>query len=346
MANNLTLSVTLTGDGRQLTGTLRNAQGEVQAFGGTTEREGGRAERSLAGVERQAGTVGRELQVLRRLAAPVGAALAGMFATRALQGQIDYADQLQKTNLRIGASVEALSQYNHVASLSGVEFSNLTTAWQRQTRRISEAAQGTGAAKDALEALGLSAKALNQLAPEDQFERIAVALEEVESQADRTALAMKLWDTEGVGLLQITNQGADAIRAMREEADRLGLTISQDTANAMAGYNDEMARFQAVATGVTRQVASELVPAMTTGLQTASEWVDEMGGAAEILDTVKDAGTGVAVVMAGRYAGAIGTATAAKLAATRQAVLYQAALARMAGVSATAATGQMALAGA
>ncbi|BCB62822.1 hypothetical protein HaloA020_35230 [Halomonas sp. A020] len=47
MANNLTLSVTLTGDGRQLTGTLRNAQGEVREFGGTTEREGGRAERSL-----------------------------------------------------------------------------------------------------------------------------------------------------------------------------------------------------------------------------------------------------------------------------------------------------------
>lgn|GEM_PF-2099869 len=311
MSNNLTLSVTLTGDGKQLSGTLKNAQGEVQAFGGTTEREGGRAERSLANVERRAGTVGRELQVLRRLAAPVGAALAGMFATRALQGQVDYADQLQKTNLRIGASVEALSQYNHVASLSGVAFGNLTTAWQRQTRRISEAAQGTGAAKDALEALGLSAKELNQLAPEDQFERIAEALQGVESQADRTALAMKLWDTEGVGLLQITNQGADAIRAMREEADRLGLTISQDTADAMANYNDEMARFQAVATGVTRQVASELVPAMTTGLQTASEWVDQMGGAAEILDTVKDAGTGVAVVMAGRYVGAIAASQAA-----------------------------------
>ncbi|MDW0361057.1 EF-hand domain-containing protein [Halomonas venusta] len=311
MSNNLTLSVTLTGDGKQLSGTLKNAQGEVQAFGGTTEREGGRAERSLANVERRAGTVGRELQVLRRLAAPVGAALAGMFATRALQGQVDYADQLQKTNLRIGASVEALSQYNHVASLSGVAFGNLTTAWQRQTRRISEAAQGTGAAKDALEALGLSAKELNQLAPEDQFERIAEALQGVESQADRTALAMKLWDTEGVSLLQITNQGTDAIRAMREEADRLGLTISQDTADAMANYNDEMARFQAVATGVTRQVASELVPVMTTGLQTASGWVDQMGGAAEILDTVKDAGTGVAVVMAGRYVGAIAASQAA-----------------------------------
>ncbi|HBN61397.1 MAG TPA: hypothetical protein DD442_15470 [Halomonas sp.] len=346
MANNLTLSVTLTGDGRQLTGTLRNAQGEVQAFGGSTVREGDRAERSLANVERRAGTVGRELQVLTRLAAPLGAAFAGMFAGRAIQSQIDYADRLQKTNLRIGASVEALSQYNHVAGLSGVAFEQLTTGWQRQTRRISEAAQGYGTATDALDTLGLSAEALNQLAPEEQFERIAEALQGVESQADRTALAMKLWDTEGVGLLQIVNQGTDAMRAMRDEADRLGLTISQETADAMATYNDEMARFQAVATGVTRQVAAELVPAMTTGLQTASEWINEMGGAATILDTVKDAATGVAAVMAGRYVGALGAATTAKLGAIRQTILYQQALARMAGVSTTAAAGQMALAGA
>lgn len=346
MANNLTLSVTLTGDGRQLSGTLRNAQGEVQAFGGSTVREGDRAERSLANVERRAGTVGRELQVLTRLAAPLGAAFAGMFAGRAIQSQIDYADRLQKTNLRIGASVEALSQYNHVAGLSGVAFEQLTTGWQRQTRRISEAAQGYGTATDALDTLGLSAEALNQLAPEEQFERIAEALQGVESQADRTALAMKLWDTEGVGLLQIVNQGTDAMRAMRDEADRLGLTISQETADAMATYNDEMARFQAVATGVTRQVAAELVPAMTTGLQTASEWINEMGGAATILDTVKDAATGVAAVMAGRYVGALGAATTAKLGAIRQTILYQQALARMAGVSTTAAAGQMALAGA
>jgi hypothetical protein len=157
---------------------------------------------------------------------------------------------------------------------------------------------------------------------------------------------MKLWDTEGVGLLQIVNQGTDAMRAMRDEADRLGLTISQETADAMATYNDEMARFQAVATGVTRQVAAELVPAMTTGLQTASEWINEMGGAATILDTVKDAATGVAAVMAGRYVGALGAATTAKLGAIRQTILYQQALARMAGVSTTAAAGQMALAGA
>lgn len=62
MNNNLTLSVTLTGDGRQLSGTLKDAQGDVREFGATTERESKRAETSLAAPGRQAGTVSEHLR--------------------------------------------------------------------------------------------------------------------------------------------------------------------------------------------------------------------------------------------------------------------------------------------
>ncbi|MGP9796207.1 hypothetical protein ACT3UJ_02430 [Halomonas sp. 86] len=267
------------------------------------DRRGDQATRRMAGFS-------GELKLLRAAAAPIAGVLAGMFAGRTLKSQIDYADQLQKTNLRIGASVEALSQYNHVASLSGVQFNQLTTAWQRQTRRISEAAQGTGAAKDALQALNLSAQELNNLAPEEQFELIAEAMNGVENAADRTAMAMKIWDTEGVSLLQITSQGTDAIRQMRDEADRLGLTISQETANSMAEYNDEMERLRQVSTGVARQLTAEFVPSITSGLQSTSEWVNEIGGASRIIDEMQDVLTATAVVLAGRYSGALASSAA------------------------------------
>ena len=213
------------------------------------------------------------LTVLKRAAAPIAGAIAGMFAANTLQNQIDWGDQLQKTNLRIGASTESLSQYNYVAKLSGVEFGQLTTAWQRQTRRIAEAATGTGVASKALDRLGLSAKDLNQLAPEEQFERIAAAMQNVESSSERVALAQKLWDSEGVKLVQIVNQGTDAIAAMRAEADALGLTISQDTANAMATYNDEVDRLKFAAQGLSQTLAGELVPTMTSGLQATSAFI-------------------------------------------------------------------------
>ena len=158
--------------------------------------------------------------------------------TSFISGSIDAADKIQKLSLRLGISAEALSQYKFVADQTGVTFQILTTAFQRQTRRIAEAAQGTGEAKDALKELGLSAEALNKLAPEEQFEIIADRIDSLANQSDKVRLAMKLWDTEGVALLQTIDGGSEAIRKMREEADKLGLTLSQDQVQAAADAND------------------------------------------------------------------------------------------------------------
>ncbi len=158
------------------------------------------------------------------------------------KASIESADKIGKLSDRLGASTEALSQYQHVAELSGVTFETLTMGWQRMTRRVAEAANGTGEAKNALIELNLSAKDLNQLKPEDQFEAIATALSGVTNSADRVRLSMKLFDSGGVSLLQTMTDGASGIRAMRQEADELGITMSKDTTNAAARAADSMTR--------------------------------------------------------------------------------------------------------
>ncbi|WP_438454917.1 hypothetical protein [Vreelandella venusta] len=340
MAQNYKTGLIITGD----------ASGGIRAIKATDDELGKlnqgfeRGSRRSKQFNQDVNATSQGLAVLRRAAAPIAGVIAGMFAANTLQGQINWADQLQKTNLRIGASTEALSQYNYVASLSGVEFNQLTTAWQRQTRRIAEAAAGTGVAVAALDKLNLSAKELNQLAPEEQFERIAAAMQGVENSSERVRLAQQLWDSEGVKLVQIVNSGTDAIAAMRAEADALGLTISQDTANGMATYNDEVDRLKFAAQGVSQTLLTELVPSLTQSLQSANAFIQEVGGAEVVVDHLTDAATVLAALMAGRYAGAFAAAGLAKLAATQQALAYQAALARMAGVTTTAIAGQTALA--
>ncbi|MEL7893520.1 hypothetical protein [Vreelandella neptunia] len=339
MAQNYKTGLIITGD----------ASGGIRAIKATDDELGklnkgfDRGSRRSKQFNQNVNATSQGLTVLKRAAAPLAGAIAGMFAANTIQNQVDWGDQLQKTNLRIGASTEALSQYNYVAKLSGVEFGQLTTAWQRQTRRIAEAAAGTGVAAEALDRLGLSAQALNQLAPEDQFERIATAMQNVESSSERVALAQKLWDSEGVKLVQIVNQGTDAIAAMRAEADALGLTISQDTANAMATYNDEVDRLKFAAQGLSQTIAAEMVPSMTAGLQATSSFIHEIGGAETILDLAKDTATLLAGVLAGRLVGSLATSTAGMVAAQAQSIRYQATLASMAGVSRAAVASQIAL---
>lgn len=174
-------------------------------------------------------------------------------------------DKVGKLALRIGATTDALSEYGHVAELSGITAQTMATAWQRQMRRISEAVSGSGSAKEALEELNLSALDLSKLAPEDQFELIADAMLDVSNQGDKMRIAMQIWDTEGVSLLQTMEGGAAGLREMREEARLLGLSLSGEEAKAAADFNDAMLRLTATFGGLKRQIGQELMPTLTAG---------------------------------------------------------------------------------
>lgn len=313
MAQNYKTGLIITGD----------ASGGIRAIKATDNELGklnkgfDRGSRRSKQFSRDVGNTSQGLAVLRRAAAPIAGMIAGMFAANTLQSQIDWGDQLQKTNLRIGASTESLSQYNYVAKLSGVEFGQLTTAWQRQTRRIAEAAAGTGVAVKALDRLNLSAKELNQLAPEDQFERIAAAMQGVEDSSERVLLAQQLWDSEGVKLVQIVNQGTDAIAAMRAEADALGLTISQQTADSMASYNDEVDRLKFAAQGVSQTLLAELIPSLVNAAQATNSFITGLrSGELERTVTIMQVTAGAAGGVAAAYIAVRGSLIAATIAQT------------------------------
>ena len=190
--------------------------------------------------------------------------LAGGAFVLAGKQSLDAADKIQKLSIRLGASTEALSQYRHVAELTGVQFDTLTTSMQRATRRIAEAAAtGKGEAAPALKELGLNAQALAALKPEEQFEAIADAMQGVSTQGDKVRLSMKLFDTEGVALLQTMEGGAAAIRQMRGEADALGKTLSRDQVDAAAAANDAIVRLKAGFGGMIDQLAIQLAPLLT-----------------------------------------------------------------------------------
>ena len=232
MAKTFTTGLVITGD----------AGGGVRAIK-STHAELQRLDKGFNNTGQQSRTFQREIQntstdldTFASRLRPLAGLMAGVFAVSTLKDQIDFADSLHKMNLRIGAGAEALSEYKYVAAGAGVEFNTLATAWQRQTRRIAEAAAGTGVAKAALDELGLSAKELNQLSPEQQFERIAAALESIENPGQKAALAMKMWDTEGVKLLQITNQGTAAMAEQREEVEvEVFFTLQDENIQAVKG---------------------------------------------------------------------------------------------------------------
>jgi methyl-accepting chemotaxis protein len=126
---------------------------------------------------------------------------------------------------------------------------------------------GSGEAVKALDELGLSAKELTSLTPDQMFERVAKAMSAIPNQGDRVRLAMRLFDTEGVALLNTLEAIADdGIAPLREEMKELGALSTAD-ADAIEEMNDSWGEFRLAIQGVFNQIAATLAPVLNDLLQ-------------------------------------------------------------------------------
>lgn len=171
-------------------------------------------------------------------------------------------DSLGKTARKIGATTQALAQMRYAADLTGVATATMDMALQRFTRRVAEAANGTGEAKDALRELNLNARKLVQLPLDQQMFQLADAFSEVETDADKVRLAMKLFDSEGVALVNTLGIGKQALMEMAAEADSLGVALTGDAVAGVEDANDAFTRLTTLFKGLRDQTVAALAPAL------------------------------------------------------------------------------------
>lgn len=228
------------------------------------------------------GKVGGVLKTTAKVAAAAATAFVGAgtavvgFANKVAQGE----DQAAKFAGRIGVAVDQLTTYQQVAKIAGVGQQNFNMAIQRMTRRVSEAAAGTGEARDAIAELGLEAKDFQRLSMGEQLQTLAQRFEQVEGRSDRVRLAFKLFDSEGVAMVQMLQQGSAEMRRMAEDAEELGAVVGQQAAANAEEFTSQTARLTAAIGGISRAIADEWIPILT-GL--AKRFADAIGGMQESL---------------------------------------------------------------
>lgn len=172
--------------------------------------------RSMQAVQKSTQRVSRQLTTFARSATAAFAAFGGASAARNVART---ADELQNFANRIGESASELQAWQLIAERFNVQNNQLNTGLQRFQRRAAEAAVGTGEAQEALRELGIDAQRITRIGLDDQILTLASAFEQVSSDADRTRLAFKLFDSEGVAFLQFLNQGQQGLIALRKELE-------------------------------------------------------------------------------------------------------------------------------
>ena len=194
--------------------------------------------------------------------AAAGVAAATAVGAAMVRSQMQTIDALAKTADRLGLTTEALAGLQRSAELSGAGANTLNMALQRMTRRVAEAAQGTGEAKNAIKELGLDAQALAAMSPDQQFKTIADAMGGVAEQGDRVRLSMKLFDSEGVKLLNTLQMGSEALEQQEQMAIKLGTALSRVDAAKVENANDALSTAGDAREGIVNRVTVQLAPIM------------------------------------------------------------------------------------
>ena len=220
----------------------------LSSIGSTGERAFKRIEKSSKPANRALMVVSKTSARLQRgfetLAGPRGIAAVtaagtgfALMAERALQT----AENLQDVSDRVGINVERLQELQFAFDQNGVSVEQTNAGLRRFQRRIGLAVDGSGAARDAVEALNveLTDSAGRMRDTGDLFDEFARKLAEVESPARRAALASQLFGEDaGPAMAVLLGKGTGAIddygRQLRELGGFMGEDMVEDAAKASA----------------------------------------------------------------------------------------------------------------
>lgn len=245
-----------------------------------------------------AGTT-KAVQQMARLTAEagkIGAAIgtsvvAGVGAIGSLVKQsIDAADRIGELAEITGVSTEEMSKLAYAAKLSATDSETLAASMSKLSRQMAEAAGGSESAKAGFDAIGVSVKnADGSLKGTTQvLGEVADKFAMYEDGAAKSALAQEIFGKSGAQLIPLLNQGSAGIADLADEADRLGLTLSDNAAKAAGEFNDRLDQLTAAKQGLGVQIAQRLLPTLnnlTGTLFNSAKNADAFGKAAEIAAT-------------------------------------------------------------
>lgn len=203
----------------------------------------------------------------------IGTAIAGL-ATGAFAGwikqSIDAADAAAETAQTLGISIEAYQGLSFAASTAGVEQESLTGALNKFNKTISAAAAGSKKQAAAFADIGVSVRDANGgLKDADKvLLEVADKFARYEDGANKAALAQDLFGKSGAKLVPLLNSGSAGIQDLMQQAQRLGLVMSAESAAAADQFNDSLTVLAGVSRGMANQLAVELLPTLNaiTGL--------------------------------------------------------------------------------
>jgi len=207
--------------------------------------------------------------------AGIGTAVAGPMVA-ATMSFAEAGHEMAQMSARTGIGVETLSQLAYAARKCGLDNETLENGIRKMQKTLYGAAHGSKESADALAAVGLTIQDINGLPVEEKFKAIADRIASIQSPSQRAGVAMAIFGRNGTSMLPMLAEGSKGINGLCAEADRLGLTMTSQSAASAVQMHDQMVTLWAVLKKVRDTIGAALVPTLVV----AARWIADVAGRA------------------------------------------------------------------
>jgi len=169
-------------------------------------------------------------------------------------------DAQAKLAASLDTTVASIQVLERAGDLAGVSMGQIEQATMQLTRRLSQAAAGTGPAVDALDKLRLSASELQRLPLDERIALIQGRLAEFVPEAERAAVASQLFGDRAA--LVFTRIDSATLRQANQDLIDFGAIVSDQDAGQIERTNDAISRLGLLWRGVANQLTVAVAPAL------------------------------------------------------------------------------------
>lgn len=208
---------------------------------------------------------GSKVTAMGKAFAPVSLA-AGAVGGLLLKGAKDtaaYTDNIDKMSQKLGMSRKGFQEWDYILSQNGASIDSMKMGMKTLTNSLDKVSQSGSTAGTAFERLGISYDDLQGKSQEEVFEMTVKALQGVQDETERAALANQLFGRSGQELAPLLNAGVGSVDELKQKAHDLGLVLDDETIDAGVNMTDALDTMHRAFMTVGAGIATAVMPLIT-----------------------------------------------------------------------------------
>lgn len=235
--------------------------------------ESGKTNEALIVVGNTAGKIADKTKGFSLAAGGVATALTGMAYKAGLA-----ADDLNTLSKQSGFSTDTIQKWQYASDLIDVSIDDIIGAARKMEKNMASTSETVTNAWKRL-GVGLYDTKGNFRDAEDVFNDTLTYLSLISNETERDTLAMTLFGKSANDLAGIIDDGGAALKELGQEAEDMGLIMSQDALDGANKFNDALDKTKAIVTGELLQSGAQLAESLTPALESIARVVTTVIGA-------------------------------------------------------------------